>query len=162
MMTNAQCGALRHSVFTSRRALLAAALALVPHWGGTPASDAKKKRKKRKHQPKQTCGVAGATPIKGQCCTGAVAEGGVCQACHVCTSGCRFSTVQSAIDAANVGDTIVICPGTYVENLTIARDVRLSGGADASGVSVTTLQGTGTASVVTAKTANVALQRLRI
>jgi hypothetical protein len=161
-MTNAQCDALRHAVFTSRRTLLAAALALAAQRGGTPASEAKKKRKKRKRQRKPTCGAAGTSPIKGQCCAGATAVDGVCQACHVCASGCRFSTVQGAINAANAGDTIVICPGTYVENVTITRDVRLIGRDAGAGASASTLRGTGAGPVVTVKTGLVALERLHI
>jgi hypothetical protein len=164
MMNSAHYDALRRAVFTSRRSVLAAALALASPWGGPPASEAKKKkkkRKKRKPQPTQTCGEAGASPINGQCCAGAAPVDGACRACQVCASGCRFTTVQGAIDAAKAGDTIVICPGAYVENLTITRDVRLIGGGDGAGAGVT-LRGTGVAPVVTVKTALVALQRLRI
>ena len=106
-MINAQWDALRHADCTSRRTLLAAALALATQWGGAPASDARKKRKKRKSQRKQTCGTAGVPPIKGQCCAGAAAVDGVCQTCHVCGSGCRFSTVQGAIDAAKARGGVV-------------------------------------------------------
>jgi hypothetical protein len=160
-MTTPHWEAWRHAAFTSRRSLLAAALALAAGQGGAPASEARKKRKKRKKR-KQTCGVAGAPPIKGQCCAGATAIDGVCQACRVCSSGCAFSTVQGAIDAANAGDTIVICPGAYAGNLIITKDVRLTGGVDASGASATTLRAASAAPVVTVKTANAALQRLRI
>jgi hypothetical protein len=34
----------------------------------------------------------------------------------VCPTGCTYSTIQSAIDAAQTGDTIKIGPGTYTEN----------------------------------------------
>lgn len=39
----------------------------------------------------------------------------------------QFSTIQSAIDAAHPGDTIRILPGTYVEQLTIAKDLNIAG-----------------------------------
>jgi hypothetical protein len=32
-----------------------------------------------------------------------------------CSVGASFSTIQSAVDAARLGDTVKICPGTYVE-----------------------------------------------
>jgi hypothetical protein len=59
-------------------------------------------------------------------------------ALRVCSNG-PFRTIQSAVDAARPGDTIRICPGTYVEGsgaqgsnaLTITKDLTLAGdGAD--------------------------------
>ncbi|HXM35588.1 MAG TPA: right-handed parallel beta-helix repeat-containing protein [Pyrinomonadaceae bacterium] len=34
-------------------------------------------------------------------------------------SGSTYPTIQSAVTAANPGDTIVVCPGTYVEQVTV-------------------------------------------
>jgi hypothetical protein len=57
---------------------------------------------------------------------------------RVCSNG-PFRTIQSAVDAALPGDTVQICPGTYVEGsgaqgsnaLTITKDLTISGaGAD--------------------------------
>lgn len=41
----------------------------------------------------------------------------------VCPSGCTFSSVQDAINAAATGDTINLSPGTYTETLLIAAPV---------------------------------------
>src|SRR5262245_46335066 len=38
-----------------------------------------------------------------------------------------FSRVQSAIDASVPGTTIVLCPGTYAEQLLLTKRVRLIG-----------------------------------
>ncbi len=45
----------------------------------------------------------------------------------VCASGCSFSQIQSALDAVRAGSTLHIQPGTYRENLQIAKRVQLIG-----------------------------------
>ncbi|MFI5038417.1 MAG: nitrous oxide reductase family maturation protein NosD [Solirubrobacterales bacterium] len=45
----------------------------------------------------------------------------------VCPSGCFFSTIQSAINAAPSGATIVVGAGSYYENLVIDRPLTLKG-----------------------------------
>lgn len=46
---------------------------------------------------------------------------------EVCPSGCIYSTIQAAIDAASPGDTIQVNVGTYNENLIINKYLTLLG-----------------------------------
>ena len=65
----------------------------------------------------------------------------------VCPSGCEYSTIQSAIDAASDGDTVLVHDGTYVENIDFsgkAITVRSVNGAE-----YTTIDGNASGSVVT-------------
>lgn len=41
--------------------------------------------------------------------------------------GAGFTTIQSAVNAAKPGDTIEVCPGTYVEQVVIAKPLSLVG-----------------------------------
>jgi hypothetical protein len=54
---------------------------------------------------------------------------GLCQAStlHVCPSGCRYSSIQDAIDAANPGDSIEVQSGFYNEQITINKNITLKG-----------------------------------
>ncbi len=47
-------------------------------------------------------------------------------ACAV-SSGSYYSTIQSAVDAASGGDTIIVCDGTYSENPYISKSINLYG-----------------------------------
>lgn len=92
---------------------------------------------------------------KGQSC-----QEGTCQPCDVCRSGCAFTSIQAAIDAAAPGDTIHICAGVFGERLTITTDVTLAGVGD--GGNGTTLDGRRGGTTVTIAGAEVAFARLRI
>jgi len=50
---------------------------------------------------------------------------------HSCAAS-GFSQVQAAINAANPGDTVVVCGGPYKEQLTIAKNITLEGKESAS------------------------------
>jgi len=56
----------------------------------------------------------------------------------------RYPTIQAAIDAANVGDTILVMPGKYVECLTINKSLRLIG----SGSNLTIIESSGEGSTI--------------
>jgi len=45
----------------------------------------------------------------------------------VCTSGCNYKSIQSAIDAASPNNTIKVSTGTYVENLYINKSIIIKG-----------------------------------
>lgn len=66
----------------------------------------------------------------------------------------QYPTIQSAIDAAANGDTVLVAPGTYKEYITIYHktiDLRSSGGRDVTIINVTGLvddEGKGHAAVV--------------
>lgn len=141
------------------RRLLLGLVAVMPLTGvlahlGDATTEAKRKRhgRRRSHRPgkrkdnrkgkrKNTGGGLGASN------------------CMVCPSGCDFSSVQDAIDNANAGDTISICPGTYEERLIIDKNITLAGNGD--GV---VLDGNQRGPVVTANapTATVVIQGVTI
>jgi hypothetical protein len=91
----------------SRRAVVRGLLGAGFGLGTLRLSDAAaaKRKKKRKKQKKPTC--------------------------DVCGSGCRFKSVQAAVDAAALGATIRLCPGTYREHVEVTKNLTLRGaGAD--------------------------------
>ena len=45
----------------------------------------------------------------------------------VCPSGCSYTSVRAALNAARPGDTIEIQPGTYNEHLKLSKNVTLDG-----------------------------------
>jgi hypothetical protein len=158
-MDGTQFDHLLRALTRSRRSLVAEALATIAGLLTAPGGEARKKRKrKRKHK----CAKAGNKPAKRTCCARTILVDGVCQRCAVCASGCEFSSVQAAIDAAALGATIAICPGTYHEDLSIVQDVRLVGAGDGQGSGDTILQGTADGAVVTNGGGVVALEQVRI
>jgi len=61
-----------------------------------------------------------------------------------CNGGGSFTTIQGAVNAANIGDTIRVWDGTYYENVLIDKSVELRG----NGTGNTILDGGGTGDVV--------------
>jgi predicted outer membrane repeat protein len=62
----------------------------------------------------------------------------------VCPSGCAFTTIAAALNAADDGDTVQVGAGTYAGSLDIAKDVKLQG----AGSDKTTILGNGNRSTI--------------
>lgn len=78
----------------------------------------------------------------------------------VCTSGCDYTTIQSAVTAASPGDTISIGQGTFRETVTISKTLNLQGVGDGTdGTVINPVSGNGifvnTASNVTVNIADI-------
>ena len=106
------------------------------------------------------CGSGGApcavcSGLQGTCFSGA------CH-CDVCASGCPFTLVQAAIDAASPGAIVTICAGVYSGNVTIDKNLTLTGAGE-GGAGQTRLEGTGVNAVVTLQAGTIVnLHNLRI
>ncbi|MFN8591024.1 MAG: hypothetical protein U0031_06120 [Thermomicrobiales bacterium] len=111
----------------------------------------------------QQCGSDGCGGSCGTCPAGQFCQFGVCleRICDVCATGCPFTSVQAAIDAAPAGGTVTVCPGTYPAAFTIRKNLELVGAGD--GARGTILQGSGTAPVIEIpRGVTVTLRKLRI
>jgi len=54
-------------------------------------------------------------------------------------------TIQSAINGASTGDTVLVAPGTYLENITVDKNILIK---SSSGAGATTINGNGTGNSV--------------
>jgi len=69
-----------------------------------------------------------------------------------------YETIQAAINAANPGDSIIVAPGTYYENVVINKTLSLMGETK----EITIIDGNGTGIVVTINASNVNLSGFTI
>jgi hypothetical protein len=60
-----------------------------------------------------------------------------CTMCTVCSSGCDFTSIQAAVDAASEGDTIELGPETFYENVVVEKSLTIRG----AGVDQTVVDG---------------------
>jgi hypothetical protein len=91
----------------------------------------------------------------------------------VCATGCKFTKIQPAIDAASPGATITIGRGSYFENLVVNKPLTLFGGSNATVVYPTideptcktgsgSLCGGAASSIILVEASNVTISNLRL
>jgi hypothetical protein len=82
--------------------------------------------------------------------------GGWAATLTVCASGCDFSSIQGAVNAAAPGDTLDLAAETFFETVSVAKDLMIQG----AGPLVTVVDGGTTGSVFTVDGASVTLRGL--
>jgi hypothetical protein len=131
---------------------------------GLADTDAKKEKRKHKKNCKK-CGPCKACK-KGKCRPKPAGTpcgngkqcfaSGACVACDVCFPGCTFNSLQDAVDAAEEGATIQLCPGTFSTSAYIDKSVTVIGAG--SGARGTVLDGHGLDRVILFEKAGPAIE----
>lgn len=113
---------------TAVSGLLLGVLALLPGAEAGAKQDNRDKKQKRKRRERRR--NARQQPPQS-----------VAPVCDVCASGCAYSDLRAAIDAASAGATIRLCPGEYKPGPTISvnKELTLVG----AGIEETILKGSG-------------------
>ena len=75
-----------------------------------------------------TLGALALILVAGAAAALAEAPQAILTVCPPPGTGCDYTTIQAAVDAADLGDTIQVAQGTYTENLVVDVAVTLEGG----------------------------------
>ena len=73
----------------------------------------------------------------------------------VCASGCNYTTIQAAINAACPGDTIEVHSGSYFENVVVSKTLTLRGIDTGAGLPMVDAGGSGSAITISADSCTV-------
>ena len=76
-------------------------------------------------------------------------------------TGHPFSTIQAALDAAAPGDTVLVSPGTYTENVTISKSLTLLSTGGRDDTTIQGISGAGASAKVSNSGLRAATRRLR-
>ena len=80
----------------------------------------------------------------------------------VCNSGCQYADLQSAVDAAQPGDTIQVGPMVINSTVSVYKPLTIIGAVDSEGKPSTTLDGQGERIVLLAAQYPIPRRNLRI